>query len=368
MILLLLTISTLAFAQRTRAKQPKDTTRFIRKEEYIDVQILPKLLAPIIPIYPKRAAERRLKGWVSASVLIDTDGTVTQCAADYVSDPLFREPALKAAKNARFSPAIQNGKPVKIWWTLPIYFPPAVDSSTSNTRHYGRQVVARIADELIPSTAVRVRLFQPQYEPTLLDSFQHYIYYPEQAKREGREGTVVIGVLLDRSGAKKSINVLSATDSLFIRPALDAVGRARYAPFGTNSTADTATAYATVDFTIGHALDRVTLDEFPLSPSIRSSDQYSTNPQMRFDLEDLLVYPPEAKEQHLQGAVNVSAEINERGIVLQTVVGDSTNPIFNTAAQTAVEHMLFEPARNASGPIKTWWTVPVVFRLPHDTH
>lgn len=355
-------------AQHTTVTHTQTHTAPQDTDAYVDIQIEPKLLSKLNPIYPAEAKKKRLEGRAYISVLIDTAGRVVRCVADHVSNPVFLSSAIHVAKNARFSPAIQNGKPISVWWMLPVYF--SLEPPINEIHGWGRR-----GNDQIPSPVVTANIGYTDVqnipdlpEPILVDSFQHFIVYPEQAKREGREGTVRLKILLDGDGNQTRVDVVSVSDSIFLRPALDAIAHARFAAPKFYNHSDTATAFQTVEFKLNHALDRASLQLFPNMPEIRVEHNDIASPVMRFDIADLLVYPPEAKQQGLQGAVNVSAEINERGIVLQTVVGDSTNPIFNTAAQTAVEHMLFEPARNASGPIKTWWTVPVVFRLPHDTH
>ncbi len=65
------------------------------------------------PDYPKIAAAAHASGSVEVKVIIDTDGNVI--AASAVSGhPLLQAASVKAARNARFTPAKLNGSPVKV--------------------------------------------------------------------------------------------------------------------------------------------------------------------------------------------------------------------------------------------------------------
>jgi TonB family protein len=65
------------------------------------------------PAYPQEAMDARAQGTVTVQIVIDEDGNVT--SAEAVSGhPLLREAAVNAAKQARFSPTLLSGQPVKV--------------------------------------------------------------------------------------------------------------------------------------------------------------------------------------------------------------------------------------------------------------
>lgn len=65
------------------------------------------------PAYPKEAMTEGIGGSVSVQVLIDTDGKVLSASA-VSGDKLLRPSAEIAARNARFSPTLLSGQPVKV--------------------------------------------------------------------------------------------------------------------------------------------------------------------------------------------------------------------------------------------------------------
>jgi TonB family protein len=65
------------------------------------------------PVYPPPAKAIRAQGEVKVQVTIDEQGRVISAAA-MSGHPLLRDESVKAARNARFSPTILGGIPVKV--------------------------------------------------------------------------------------------------------------------------------------------------------------------------------------------------------------------------------------------------------------
>lgn len=94
------------------------------KDEFIDVQVEPKPVQNIQSLveYPEVAKRSGVEGKVTASVLIAKDGHVEKVEIEKSDNEIFNQAAITALKKARFTPAIQNGNPVPVWWTVPIVF------------------------------------------------------------------------------------------------------------------------------------------------------------------------------------------------------------------------------------------------------
>ena len=93
-------------------------------EEFIEIDVEPKPLVPLLSLvrYPEEAKDAGKEGKVIISVLINESGKVTKTQIEKSSDPIFDKAAKDALMAATFSPALQKGKPVKIWYTVPIVF------------------------------------------------------------------------------------------------------------------------------------------------------------------------------------------------------------------------------------------------------
>jgi TonB family protein len=73
------------------------------------------------PAYPKAARAVRASGAVTVQVLIDENGNIEYAGA-VSGHPLLRAAAVEAAKNARFSPTMINGTPIKVSGVLTYNF------------------------------------------------------------------------------------------------------------------------------------------------------------------------------------------------------------------------------------------------------
>lgn len=71
--------------------------------------------------YPESAVQIGLEGKVSIKVLVGPDGNVLKVGS--VNGPdLFHDEVRDKAKNLKFTPGLQNNKPVKVWVTVPFNF------------------------------------------------------------------------------------------------------------------------------------------------------------------------------------------------------------------------------------------------------
>ena len=73
------------------------------------------------PPYPALAKAARASGTVVVQVTVDETGSVVSAAA-VSGHPLLQAAAVAAARQAKFSPTLQNGKPVKVSGTLSYNF------------------------------------------------------------------------------------------------------------------------------------------------------------------------------------------------------------------------------------------------------
>ncbi|HEY6195222.1 MAG TPA: energy transducer TonB [Candidatus Eisenbacteria bacterium] len=73
-------------------------------------------------------------------------------------------------------------------------------------------------------------------------------------------------------------------------------------------------------------------------------------------------YPQPAREAGVQGTVMVMALVCSSGQVIETKVVLSI-PMLDDAAQAAVRHWVFEPAKAGGEPVAVWVGVPVRFSL-----
>lgn len=91
--------------------------------DFIPVEIQPELIYKEIPEYPRLARIAKMEGDVHLRVLVKKDGSVGDAIIQVSSGiALLDDAALKAVYGCKFKPAIQNGRPVKVWVSFPYEF------------------------------------------------------------------------------------------------------------------------------------------------------------------------------------------------------------------------------------------------------
>ncbi len=89
----------------------------VEKEPYIDLAELQKKI-----IYPEIARRAGIEGKVLIRVLIEKNGKPKKYRIEYSDNETLNDAAIKAVMASTFTPAIQNGRPVTCWVTLPVVF------------------------------------------------------------------------------------------------------------------------------------------------------------------------------------------------------------------------------------------------------
>ncbi|UCE26722.1 MAG: TonB family protein [Candidatus Coatesbacteria bacterium] len=90
---------------------------------FVDYQVAPTMIKEVKPHYPEMAAASGLEADVILLVYINANGDVEHVVVQGSSGfGTMDEEAVKAAKKCKFSPALQNGRPVAVWYSLVMEF------------------------------------------------------------------------------------------------------------------------------------------------------------------------------------------------------------------------------------------------------
>jgi protein TonB len=74
------------------------------------------------PMYPSELKQKKIEGEAVVDLCIEPDGKVRVAVIKSATHPKFGEAALEAVKQWRFSPAIKDGKPVRVRTLAPFSF------------------------------------------------------------------------------------------------------------------------------------------------------------------------------------------------------------------------------------------------------
>ncbi len=92
-------------------------------DEFVPVEIYPEMIYQAPLEYPRLAKQAGITGVVWVQALVDKDGNVRDARIGKSSGTVsLDEAALKQAKDCKFKPGIQNGRPVNCWVTYKVDF------------------------------------------------------------------------------------------------------------------------------------------------------------------------------------------------------------------------------------------------------
>ena len=84
--------------------------------------VRPALLVKVDPSYPQAARRAGLGGRVTLRAVIAEDGSVDAVEVFASTNPLFDEAAVDAVRKWRYRPALMNGRPVRVYFSVVVNF------------------------------------------------------------------------------------------------------------------------------------------------------------------------------------------------------------------------------------------------------
>lgn len=93
-----------------------------KRVKFIPYDDPPKPLTPIRSKYPKVAQDAGNQGTVVVQVFVNNKGKVEETIILKGLTPELNQAAIEAIKKTKFKPAMQRGKPVGVWSSIPVNF------------------------------------------------------------------------------------------------------------------------------------------------------------------------------------------------------------------------------------------------------
>ena len=166
--------------------------------------------------YPAECIEKGIQGRVIVSFIIETDGTLDEIKTMRSPDPLLTKEAERVvALMPKWKPAMQNGKPVRSRFALPVMFrlnvdePQKPDSLKANAPAAGEAQAASTDDDRIYDI-VETNAEFPGGQNECYKFLASQVKYPVKCMQEGIQGRVIVSFVVNRDG---SIVEVKATKS-----------------------------------------------------------------------------------------------------------------------------------------------------------
>ena len=241
----LLIVSSLLFAQAK--PQPVHVT-----EETAESHLIKK----VPPVYPPLARQARIQGTVIAQIVINTAGEVESVQL-FSGHPILAPSALEAIKQWKFQTFEVNGEPVEVETRAKVVFtlagnPPAhgtvgsVPGGIPPDQAGGIVDAVDARDPQAPAPK-RVRVSQGTEEALSLKKVPPE--YPQEARDDRIQGSVVLKVIVDKQGNVANIELISGHPVL-APAAIKAVKQWMYMPYLLNQQPVEVETQVTVNFTL----------------------------------------------------------------------------------------------------------------------
>jgi protein TonB len=90
--------------------------------DFVPFEKPPEVVKQVQPKYPELARRAGMEGTVLVRVWVDKEGKVRKVEILKSDAEIFNQPAIDAAQQMVFTPAVQGGNPVSVWVAMPFKF------------------------------------------------------------------------------------------------------------------------------------------------------------------------------------------------------------------------------------------------------
>lgn len=280
---------------------------------YVD----PESVVVVPPRYPPIAKAFRIEGQVVLEVTVGQDGRVSDVRRQS-GTPLLVEAAEAAVRQWRYAPSS------RLPAGLTVAFEFQLAEADAEQTKVGRSDAGHSAD--------------------LVMGFTKYASeYPEEALREGIEGEVLLEVVTDVDGGVVDIRVLKSDNALLTEAALEVARKpspdADRTPFHWKPGSNTMVVAFQFD-----EPRRLT------DPVAAVGYLTSAPPGLLLLQHEFADYPDDAKNDHVQGTVEVELTLDANGDVAKAAVLRGPEPL-RDAALKAVQRWRFSPPPQAPATV-----------------
>ena len=164
--------------------------------------------------YPADAKEKGVEGRVIVQFVVEKDGTIVNAKVVRGVDPDLDAEALRVVNQSpKWKPGKQKGEAVRVKYTLPIMFRLGNDSSDSKAAEAPRE--AKVDENGVHQVCEEMPEF-PGGMAECMKYFSKNINYPEDCKKEGIQGRVIVQFVVDKDGSIKDPTIARG-----VHPSLD---------------------------------------------------------------------------------------------------------------------------------------------------
>lgn len=194
--------------------------------------------------------------------------------------------------------------------------------------------------------------------------------YPPLLRDAGVEGLVVLRLWVSETGQVSDVQVLRSSHEAFEDPAREAARLARFRPAMLGERPVRTTVEIPMQFTLPREPRRTPSGVPPIRGVAipPDADQWDEPPRP-MNMQEVgraleAEYPATLREAGVPGWVEVRLHVDATGVVTSLETVRASHEAFGPAAERALRHLRFRPARVEGRPVAVYVSIPVQFTLP----
>ncbi len=335
--------------------------------------------------YPQDAIDYGIQGDVELNFVVQKDGSISDIGIVKGVHPLLAAEAKRIVGSfPKFNPAILNGEPIAVRYTVTIPFviddvkekssskaelPSSSEIKPQDFKDYNgtKEVSSDVEgkfDNNDPKKVYTKTEKMPKFpggDEALMKFLNDNINYPTEAMKNGIQGRVIVQFVVTKDGSIGEVKIIRSIDYLLDKEAIRLVKLLpKFEPGAINGEPVNVWYTLPISFHL-HTQDKskegfAAIERMPQFPGGEKA-------LMKFVNENLS-YPTEAMEYGIQGRVIVKFEVAKDGSIGKVDVLRKVDPLLDKEAIRVVKLLpKFEPATMGGMPVTVWMSLPITFGL-----
>jgi TonB family protein len=303
--------------------------------------------------YPQAARENGISGRVLIKFVVNENGAISDCQVVNGPGGGLNGEALKVVKNMpAWIPAIQNGKPVKVYFTLPVKF-------ILENGYGSRERKADKTDDYYYDHNDEPDVW-PEAGYDHVAYISEHVHYPESARKNKIQGDVMVAFIVNKEGEINSCRILYSLDPRCDSEALLVVkNMPKWKPGKYNRKPVSAEQLTTVSFYPSEEEKRNAISK-KIYHYVEQMPVSAVDPKKY--IADHLIYPDSLKKKNVFGTVFVKFIITETGALDSVSILKGLGNGCDEEAMRVVKSMPdWKPGMQNGKPVKVWFNLSVSF-------
>lgn len=353
-------------------------------------------------IYPKECKDKKIEGSVYVNYIVERDGKLSNIHSTQAAHPALEKEAIRViGLMPKWKPAVHEGKTVRCKYRTPIMFLIKGEKRTISQPNKAEKVTTTDEEKIYDRPTHNASF--PGGDVALSDWMRKNMKYPEECRKQGIQGRVVIKFVVNKDGSIVDLETVRSPHPALAEEGLRVVkSMPKWEPAKENGKVVRSRFNIPIMFWLdGGKKTQYTSPQKPQSPQSLTDEQkavrdwFGAQPALMTHLMKNTRYPKECQEQGFEGRVLVSIAVEKDGSV--SVDGSEYKPVSSKndapvavnaykkadgtqAAKLSEEELKslmikeaervlkaapkLKPYKNEKGEtVRTTFEVPVMFRL-----